>query len=148
MIILTRGCIYVRHLTMKAPQRNSRSHSRSHSGRRTAGLSHSEGMTTGTVASHRNPQATRSTYFQGSTPFAGRKSQMANGNHLLNFQYDPISRSQQRGHPPPPFARRLTLDVYLSVRHAISDLDGWLARADSGLVVDLEKLPYVSAAMQ
>lgn len=48
-----------------------------------------------------------------------------------------------------PFSKfRLTLDVDFSVRHAISDLDGWLARADSGLVDDLEKLPYVSAAMQ
>ncbi|KAI5436376.1 hypothetical protein KIW84_022740 [Lathyrus oleraceus] len=284
MIILTGGCIYVGYLTMKEPQQNSRSHSRSHSGRRMVGLSHSEGMTTGTVASHRNQQATGSTYSQGSTPFAGRKSEMANDNHLLNFQYDPISHSQQRGPPPPPPARRqrkrrpynkywflqanfkfmvldsgnyfpesmdpdkmlqwediicvtystpsptqcpiclehplcpqitscghifcfpcilqylllgeedhkgdnieftfltrkkdsftlshknkqetdnsscgqrdvcdlfskfrLTLDVYLSVRYAISDLDGWLARADSGLVDDLEKLPYVSAAMQ
>jgi len=42
----------------------------------------------------------------------------------------------------------LTSDVDLSVRHSISDLDGWLARADSGLVDDLEKLPYVCAAMQ
>ncbi|CAI8613488.1 unnamed protein product [Vicia faba] len=91
---------------MKAPQRNSRSHSRSHSGRRTVGLSQSEGMTTGTISSHRNQQATGSVYSQGSTPFGGRKSQMANGNHLLNFQYDPISRSQQRGPPPPPPARR------------------------------------------
>lgn len=48
-----------------------------------------------------------------------------------------------------PFSKfRLTLDVDFSVRHAISDLDGWLARADSGLVDDLEKLPYVSVAMQ
>ncbi|GLT68725.1 hypothetical protein SLA2020_409310 [Shorea laevis] len=41
-----------------------------------------------------------------------------------------------------------TSDVNLSVRKAISDLDGWLARADSGLVDDLEKLPYVCAAME
>ncbi|KHN28587.1 RING finger protein 10 [Glycine soja] len=48
-----------------------------------------------------------------------------------------------------PFSKfTLTSDVDLSVRHAISDLDGWLARADSGLVDDLEKLPYVCAAMQ
>jgi hypothetical protein len=48
-----------------------------------------------------------------------------------------------------PFSKfTLTSDVDLSVRHAISDLDGWLARADSGLVDDLEKLPYVSDAMQ
>lgn len=30
----------------------------------------------------------------------------------------------------------------------MSDLDSWLAKADSGLVDDLEKLPYVSAAME
>ncbi|KAI5421572.1 hypothetical protein KIW84_045115 [Lathyrus oleraceus] len=43
-----------------------------------------------------------------------------------------------------PFSKfRLTIDVDFSVRHAISDLDGWLARADSGLVNDLEKLPYL-----
>jgi hypothetical protein len=41
-----------------------------------------------------------------------------------------------------------TSDVELSVRKAMSDLDGWLARADSGLVNDLEKLPYVCAAME
>lgn len=41
-----------------------------------------------------------------------------------------------------------TSDVELSVRKAISDLDSWLVRADSGLVDDLEKLPYVCAAME
>nr|GMC99538.1 RING finger protein 10 isoform X1 [Ipomoea batatas] len=41
-----------------------------------------------------------------------------------------------------------TSDVDLSVREAMSDLDSWLARADSGLVDDLEKLPYVCAAME
>ncbi|KAK9272078.1 hypothetical protein L1049_002447 [Liquidambar formosana] len=41
-----------------------------------------------------------------------------------------------------------TSDVDLSVRKAISDLDSWLVRADSGLVDDLEKLPYVCAAME
>lgn len=41
-----------------------------------------------------------------------------------------------------------TVDVELSVRKAMSDLDSWLARADSGLVDDLEKLPYVCAAME
>ncbi|XP_057982569.1 uncharacterized protein LOC131167725 isoform X2 [Malania oleifera] len=41
-----------------------------------------------------------------------------------------------------------TSDVDLSVREAMSELDGWLARADSGLVDDLEKLPYVCAAME
>ncbi|GAB4848627.1 hypothetical protein Ancab_003337 [Ancistrocladus abbreviatus] len=42
----------------------------------------------------------------------------------------------------------LTSDVDLSVRQAILDLDSWLVRADSGLVDDLEKLPYVCAAME
>uniref|UniRef100_A0A5B7BNR4 Putative RING finger protein 10 isoform X1 n=1 Tax=Davidia involucrata TaxID=16924 RepID=A0A5B7BNR4_DAVIN len=41
-----------------------------------------------------------------------------------------------------------TSDVDLSVRKAISDLDSWLARADSGLVDDLERLPYVCASME
>lgn len=42
----------------------------------------------------------------------------------------------------------ITSDVDLSVREAMSDLDSWLARADSGLVDDLEKLPFVCAAME
>lgn len=41
-----------------------------------------------------------------------------------------------------------TSDVDLSVREAMSDLDTWLARADSGLVDDMEKLPFVCAAME
>lgn len=41
-----------------------------------------------------------------------------------------------------------TSDVDLSVRKAMSELDSWLARADSGLVDDLERLPYVCAAME
>ncbi|TYH48822.1 hypothetical protein ES332_D10G094500v1 [Gossypium tomentosum] len=48
-----------------------------------------------------------------------------------------------------PFSKfTFTSDVDLSVRQAMSDLDCWLARADSGLVDDLEKLPYVCAAME
>ncbi|XP_042501141.1 RING finger protein 10 isoform X2 [Macadamia integrifolia] len=42
----------------------------------------------------------------------------------------------------------LASDVDLSVREAKSELDGWLARAESGLVDDLEKLPYVCAALE
>ncbi|KAL9251688.1 E3 ubiquitin-protein ligase RNF10-like protein [Drosera capensis] len=42
----------------------------------------------------------------------------------------------------------LTSDVDLSVREPISELDNWLARADSGLVDDMEKLPYICAAME
>ncbi|KAM1918551.1 hypothetical protein FF1_023187 [Malus domestica] len=48
-----------------------------------------------------------------------------------------------------PFSKfTFTSDVDLSVRKAISELDGWLVRAESGLVDDLEKLPYVCAAME
>ncbi|CAI0457695.1 unnamed protein product, partial [Linum tenue] len=48
-----------------------------------------------------------------------------------------------------PFSKFIfTSDVELSVRKPISELDDWLARADSGLVDDLEKLPYVCAAME
>lgn len=50
--------------------------------------------------------------------------------------YDPISKFT------------FTSDVDLSVRKAMSDLDGWLAQAESGLVDDLGKLPYVCAAME
>lgn len=41
-----------------------------------------------------------------------------------------------------------TSDVDLSVRKAISDLDAWLAKAEAGQVDDLEKLPYVCAALE
>ncbi|CAN1839029.1 RING finger protein 10 [Linum perenne] len=48
-----------------------------------------------------------------------------------------------------PYAKFVyTSDVELSVRDAVAELDNWLARADSGLVDDLEKLPYVCAAME
>ncbi|KAI3856684.1 hypothetical protein MKX03_026809 [Papaver bracteatum] len=39
-------------------------------------------------------------------------------------------------------------NVELLVREVRTELDGWLARAESGLVEDLEKLPYVCAAME
>uniref|UniRef100_A0A0A9CTC2 RING-type domain-containing protein n=1 Tax=Arundo donax TaxID=35708 RepID=A0A0A9CTC2_ARUDO len=42
----------------------------------------------------------------------------------------------------------LTSDVELSVREAKSDLSNWLHMADLGLVDDMEKLPYVSAALE
>ncbi|XP_034590263.1 uncharacterized protein [Setaria viridis] len=42
----------------------------------------------------------------------------------------------------------LTSDVELSVREAKSDLSNWLHMADLGFVDDLEKLPYVSAALE
>ncbi|BAF08872.1 uncharacterized protein [Oryza sativa Japonica Group] len=42
----------------------------------------------------------------------------------------------------------LTSDVELSVREAKTDLVNWLHMADLGLVDDLEKLPYVSTALE
>ncbi|KAG9445832.1 hypothetical protein H6P81_011960 [Aristolochia fimbriata] len=42
----------------------------------------------------------------------------------------------------------LTSDVELSVREAQLELNDWLVKADSGLVEDLEQLPYVCAALE
>ncbi|KAL5717347.1 hypothetical protein ACHQM5_010365 [Ranunculus cassubicifolius] len=42
----------------------------------------------------------------------------------------------------------LTSDVELSVGKAYSELKDWLVKADSGLVDDLQQLPYVSAALE
>ncbi|MQM14200.1 hypothetical protein Taro_047129 [Colocasia esculenta] len=41
----------------------------------------------------------------------------------------------------------LTSDVELSAREGKKDLSDWLAKAESGLVDDLERLPYVCAAL-
>ncbi|XP_076895913.1 uncharacterized protein LOC143548704 [Bidens hawaiensis] len=41
-----------------------------------------------------------------------------------------------------------TADAELAVREPMSDLDRWLAKAESGLVDDMEGLPYVCAAME
>ncbi|EOA23503.1 hypothetical protein CARUB_v10016694mg [Capsella rubella] len=47
-----------------------------------------------------------------------------------------------------PFSKfTFTQDVDLSVRQAVSELDSWIARADPGLVEDLEKHLYVNAAL-
>lgn len=62
-------------------------------------------------------------------------------------EMDILLSSDDRPHDP--FSKfTFTSDVELSVRNAISDLDSWLAKADSGLVDDLEKLPYVCDAME
>eukprot|EP00268_Persea_americana_P064187 TRINITY_DN8418_c0_g1_i1.p1 TRINITY_DN8418_c0_g1~~TRINITY_DN8418_c0_g1_i1.p1 ORF type:complete len:812 (+),score=163.75 TRINITY_DN8418_c0_g1_i1:269-2437(+) len=42
----------------------------------------------------------------------------------------------------------LTSDVELSVREAKMELNDWLAKAESGLVDDMEQLPYVCAALE
>lgn len=59
-----------------------------------------------------------------------------NENRAAGEIYDPFSKFT------------FTSDVDLSVRKAMADLDGWIAKADSGLVDDLERLPYVCAAME
>ncbi|KAJ8773030.1 hypothetical protein K2173_028207 [Erythroxylum novogranatense] len=79
---------------------------------------------------------------------------------LLTRQKDSFSLSQRNKHKTDimtsyggdvydPFSKfTFTSDVELSVRNAMSDLDSWLAKADSGLVDDLGKLPYVCVAME
>lgn len=42
----------------------------------------------------------------------------------------------------------LTSDVELSVREAKMELNDWLVKAESGLVEDMEQLPYVCAAIE
>ncbi|XP_047175518.1 RING finger protein 10 [Vigna umbellata] len=101
-----------------SPQQNPRTRSRIHGGRRA-----------GMVSSHRNQQAPGSVGSHGSTPLAGRKAQTVNGNYLLNFQYDPISRSQPRGPPPSPAARRhwkrkpYNKDLFLQANYKFMVLD-------------------------
>ncbi|KAM7250447.1 hypothetical protein ACFE04_022330 [Oxalis oulophora] len=61
----------------------------------------------------------------------------------------PLGSDNDMSHICDPFSKfTFTSDVDLSVRQAISDLDSWLVKADSGEVDDLEKLPYVCAAME
>lgn len=110
------------------PQQNSRTQSRSHSGRRAVRSSQSAGKTAGTVVSPGDQQNAGFANSHGSTLSAGRKSQMVNGNHLLNFQYDPISRPQARGPPPPPPRRQqkkkpYNKDLFLQANYKFMVLD-------------------------
>ncbi|XP_028761141.1 RING finger protein 10 isoform X2 [Neltuma alba] len=111
-----------------SPHQNSRVHSQSQSRRRAPRLSQSAGKMTGTVSSPGDLQNTRSFNPHGSTPSAGRKPQMVNGNHLLNFHYDPISRPQARGPPPPPPRRQqkkkpYNKDLFLQANYKFVVLD-------------------------
>ncbi|CAN8253726.1 unnamed protein product [Cochlearia groenlandica] len=57
--------------------------------------------------------------------------------------------SNDRNEMCDPFSKfTFTQDVDLSVRQAVSELDSWIARADPGLVEDLEKHLYVNAALE
>lgn len=113
---------------MGSPQLNSRTRSRSHRGRR-AGT----GMGTGSY--HRNQQTPGFVNSHGSAPSAGRKTQAVNGNYLLNFHYDPISRSQLRG--PPPTTRRnqkrrpYNKDLFLQANFKFMVLDSGNYSSDS-----------------
>ena len=119
--------------TKASPRQNSRSHSRSYAGRKTVGTSQSIGNTSG----NKNQQTLGSVNTHGSTSSAGRKSQMVNGNYLLNFQYDPISRSQPRGLPPPPLSRRqqkrkpYNKDLFLQANYKFMVLDSGNYSRDS-----------------
>ncbi|XP_019447407.1 PREDICTED: RING finger protein 10 isoform X2 [Lupinus angustifolius] len=117
-------------------QQNSRTRSRSHSGRRMSRSSQSVGKTTGTTSSQRSQQTHGSVNSHGNSPLAGRKSQMVNGNYLLNFQYDPISRSQPRGPPPPPPRRQrkrkpYNKDLFLQANYKFMVLDSGNYSAES-----------------
>lgn len=110
-----------------SPHQKSRVHSHSQSRRRASRSSQSSGKVAGTVSSPGDQQNTRPFNPHESTPSAGRKSQMVNGNHLLNFQYDPISRPT-RG-PPLPQPRRqqkrkpYNKDLFLQANYKFVVLD-------------------------
>ncbi|GJM85105.1 hypothetical protein PR202_ga01527 [Eleusine coracana subsp. coracana] len=88
----------------------------------------------------------------GSTGLPGHGTQIAarkntvNANHLLNFQYDPIARPQPRGPRTYPPRRQKKIkpynkDLFLQANYKFVVLD-------TGLIDDMEKLPYVSAALE
>ncbi|CAF1920202.1 hypothetical protein Bca4012_052284 [Brassica carinata] len=63
--------------------------------------------------------------------------------------FAPTRKNEIDSDVPDPFSKfTFTQDVDLSVRQAVSELDGWIARADPGLVEDLEKHLYVNAALE
>ncbi|CAH2045335.1 unnamed protein product [Thlaspi arvense] len=63
--------------------------------------------------------------------------------------FAPTRKNEYDSAVPDPFSKfTFTQDVDLSVRQAVSELDGWIARADPGLVEDLEKHLYVNAALE
>ncbi|ESQ32815.1 hypothetical protein EUTSA_v10003691mg [Eutrema salsugineum] len=64
------------------------------------------------------------------------------------IEYDPALPNGENGIHDPFSKFTFTQDVDLSVRQAVSELDSWIARADPGLVEDLEKHLYVNAALE
>ncbi|KAF5725587.1 RING finger protein 10-like [Tripterygium wilfordii] len=92
------------------PYRSSDTIQRQAGGQR-VGSSQAKGEISGAMISPQSQQGTRSSNSHGSTAHStGRRTQMTNGNHLLNFQYDPITRPQFR--PPPPPRRKQKIKPY------------------------------------
>ncbi|KAA8530055.1 hypothetical protein F0562_004764 [Nyssa sinensis] len=90
------------------------------------GSTRHNGKLSGTVVSPQNQQTPGSINFQGSAAHSsGRKTQMVNGNHLLNFRYDPISRPQPRAPPPRRKQKRkpYNKDLFLQANYKFVVLD-------------------------
>nr|POE85658.1 ring finger protein 10 [Quercus suber] len=107
---------------------NSDINSQCHSGGRGVGSSQSRGKMSGNIGSPRNQQNTGSSNSHGSTVhLSGRKAQLMNGNHLLNFHYDPISRPQHQPRAPPPRRQQKTRpynkDLFLQANYKFVVLD-------------------------
>ncbi|XP_050270649.1 uncharacterized protein LOC126714513 isoform X1 [Quercus robur] len=107
---------------------NSDTNSPYHSGGREVGSSQSRGKMSGNIGSPRNQQNTGSSNSHGSTVhLSGRKAQLMNGNHLLNFHYDPISRPQHQPRAPPPRRQQKTRpynkDLFLQANYKFVVLD-------------------------
>lgn len=108
----------------RLPQRNTSTRSQFHSVGQGLESTQSRGKHSGPSISPRSQQARGSTNFHGNTNSAGRKTQM-NGNHLLNFHYDPISRSQPRA-PPPRRQQKIkpyNKDLFLQANYRFVVLD-------------------------
>ncbi|KAF3967124.1 hypothetical protein CMV_008838 [Castanea mollissima] len=107
---------------------NSDTNSQCHSGGQGVGSSQSRGKMSGNISSPRNQQNPGSSNSHGSTVhLSGRKAQMMNGNHLLNFHYDPISRPQHQPRAPLPRRQQKTRpynkDLFLQANYKFMVLD-------------------------
>ncbi|XP_044502643.1 RING finger protein 10 isoform X3 [Mangifera indica] len=110
------------------PHQSRVSQSWNHSGVSGVGSTRSRGKMLGPTVSLGSQQSTVSMSSQGSTTHsAGKRAQMINGNHLLNFQYDPINRPQYRPTPPPPRRQRkikpYNKDLFLQANYKFVVLD-------------------------
>ncbi|KAJ0054690.1 hypothetical protein Pint_02521 [Pistacia integerrima] len=110
------------------PHQSSESQSQNHSGGSGVGSTQSRGKMSGTTGSLGSQQSTGSMSSQGGTAHSvGKRAQMINGNHLLNFQYDPINRPQYRLTPPPPRRQRkikpYNKDLFLQANYKFVVLD-------------------------